>query len=136
MDRRRPASDTGAAAVEFALISVVLLTLLLGIVQYGFFFFQASSMSQAASQGARQAAVGIDSCEDWRDDVTGTVPAVENSIVGVEASPVQQRGDDLTVTVSWEPVAFGVVPLPSGPQEQSVRVRAERLGTASAAGCS
>ena len=41
-------SDDGAAAVEFALVSVLLFTLFFGIIQYGYFFLQSSGAEHAA----------------------------------------------------------------------------------------
>ncbi|MGH3990759.1 MAG: TadE/TadG family type IV pilus assembly protein, partial [Pseudonocardiaceae bacterium] len=55
MRRRALRSDSGAAAVEFALVSVLLFTLLFGTVQYGYFFFQATAAEHAAREGAREA---------------------------------------------------------------------------------
>jgi Flp pilus assembly protein TadG len=47
----------GAAAVEFALILPILLVLVFGIVNYGDMLSVRQSVSQAASEGARAAAV-------------------------------------------------------------------------------
>lgn len=136
MGARRGTSDVGAAAVEFALISIILFTLLFGIVQYGFYFFQATSISAAANQGARQAAVGIEDCEEWDEWVRDTAPRLSDSILSVTSSGVEKRGATLTVTVTWDPLAFGVVPLPPGPRTETVHVRAERLDKdTSATGC-
>ena len=60
--RRRIASarrgeDRGAAAVEFALIMVPLLLIVFGIISYGFLLSFRQSVSQAAAEGARAAAV-------------------------------------------------------------------------------
>lgn len=52
--RRR---DDGAAAVEFAFIAPLLIFLLLAIVGYGYMLSFRQAMSQAASEGARAAAV-------------------------------------------------------------------------------
>lgn len=50
--------DEGAAAVEFALVLPVLVALLLGIIQFGWYFFVANSASAAAREGARRVVVG------------------------------------------------------------------------------
>ncbi len=50
--------EHGAAAVEFALVLVLLLTLLFGIIQYGFYFYSASTGSAAAREALRRASVG------------------------------------------------------------------------------
>lgn len=58
--RKRAAADRdarGAAAVEFALILPVLMLLVFGIINYGDLLSVRQSVSQAASEGARAAAV-------------------------------------------------------------------------------
>lgn len=52
---RRP--ETGAAAVEFALVVPVLLMLVFGIVNFGQFLSVRQAATQAAAEGARAAAV-------------------------------------------------------------------------------
>lgn len=54
--RTRP--ESGAAAVEFALVLPVLLLLVFGIVQYGFYFLASQSGSAAAREAVRRVAVG------------------------------------------------------------------------------
>lgn len=49
--------DRGAAAVEFALVVPLLLVLVCGIISYGFMLSFRQSVSQAAAEGARAAAV-------------------------------------------------------------------------------
>ena len=49
--------ERGAAAVEFALVSTILIVILLGIFQFGLFFHQYQAMHSAAREGARVAAV-------------------------------------------------------------------------------
>jgi Flp pilus assembly protein TadG len=53
----RTARQDGAAAVEFALVVTPLLILLMGIISYGYMLSFRQSISQAASEGARAAAV-------------------------------------------------------------------------------
>jgi Flp pilus assembly protein TadG len=54
---RRRSDERGAALVEFAIASVVLLTLLFGIISYGYALSFKSGLTQAAAEGARAAAV-------------------------------------------------------------------------------
>lgn len=56
---RRLSSDDGAAAVEFALVSTLLLALVMGIVAFGFALFEQQSAAHAAREGARFGAIGI-----------------------------------------------------------------------------
>ena len=58
--RRRPARttrDRGAVLVEFALIAPIFLTLVFGIISYGYMLSYRQALGQAASEGARAAAV-------------------------------------------------------------------------------
>lgn len=52
--------DDGAAAVEFALIAIILFTLIFGAIQFGYTFFEYISVTHAAREGARWAALGAD----------------------------------------------------------------------------
>lgn len=54
--RRR---ERGAAAIEFAIVVPLLLLLIFGIIEYGFLFEFRQSISQAASEGARAAAIQL-----------------------------------------------------------------------------
>ena len=59
MWRSRPDQrDSGAAAVEFALVVPVLLMLLFGMIDYGLYFSNALSVKQGAREAARQGVVG------------------------------------------------------------------------------
>jgi Flp pilus assembly protein TadG len=57
---RRRHDQRGAALVEFAIASSVLLVLLFGIISYGYVLSFKQGLTQAAAEGARQAAVGGD----------------------------------------------------------------------------
>lgn len=56
--RRR--DQRGAAVVEFAIASSVLLVLLFGIITYGYVLSFKQGLTQAAAEGARAGAVGSD----------------------------------------------------------------------------
>lgn len=54
---RRMRGDAGAAAVEFALVSVLLLMMIIGIVEFGRLYSAKLAVTHAAREGARQASV-------------------------------------------------------------------------------
>jgi Flp pilus assembly protein TadG len=60
-EQRRRHDQRGAALVEFAIASVVLLVLLFGIIEYGYVLSFKQGLTQAAAEGARAGAVGSDS---------------------------------------------------------------------------
>lgn len=62
--------QSGAAAVEFALVLPILIILVLGIVEFGYFFFLNSAAAGAAREGARAAAISGATAD-------GTVRAVQ-----------------------------------------------------------
>ena len=56
-------SDEGAAAVEFALVSILLFLLIFGLVEFGLGYFTEQGAAAAAREAARRAAVGqLTSC--------------------------------------------------------------------------
>ncbi|TQK72058.1 TadE-like protein [Nocardioides sp. SLBN-35] len=67
LPRRRRTGDRGAASVEFALILFPLMLIVFGIINYGDMLSVRQSVSQAASEGARAAAVRIGSEDSKRD---------------------------------------------------------------------
>jgi hypothetical protein len=133
---RMPArgADAGAAAVEFALVSVLLFTLLFGIVQYGYFFLQSSAAEHAASEGARAASVGIDSCAAWEQlvvDRGGSADVQSATAVRDPLGAPIVRGDAIKVSVSWRRLDFGLPFVPflgPGTQTEQALTRAERIG--------
>jgi Flp pilus assembly protein TadG len=120
-ERARACSrESGAAAVEFAIVSLLFFYLVFGVLQYGFYFFQLQSGSAAARHGARLASIGIPTggCTDFTDAVKEQVRTVDPAKVQVEpdfgTSPA--IGDAVNVKVTFPITRFGFpfVPLPSG----------------------
>lgn len=73
---RAKRDDTGASAVEFAIVAIVLILLLTGIIQFGFTFFQYLEVVHAAREGARWASLGLDEGSvSNSDSVKGRVAA-------------------------------------------------------------
>ena len=124
--------DQGAAAVEFALVSVLLFTLLFGIIQYGFLFFQYQAAASTAHEAARLFSLGptavvsnpnpnactpyITSVGDFAESNGLSVDDITQ--VGIawpgNTSATLQIGTVATSRVTFTPTAFGVafVPMP------------------------
>jgi len=73
-DRRRANGDEGAALVEFALVAVLLFTLVFGIITFGLLLSFKQDMTRAAAEGARAGAVAFPSSNAEGDarNATGT----------------------------------------------------------------
>lgn len=78
---RRVADDSGASAVEFALVVPLLLLLGFGIINFGVLFAQQISLNNAVREGARQAVVRGNLSNVTGAPVTckGVVDAVRNA---------------------------------------------------------
>jgi Flp pilus assembly protein TadG len=75
--RSRRRDDSGAVAVEFAMLVPLLLLLVLGTIQYGTYFYSSQAGSDIARDAARRAAVGDPvSCADFRAAVQGGIDGV------------------------------------------------------------
>ena len=146
----RATDDRGAAAVEFALVSVLLLTLLFGIIQYSYFFYQSQGATTTAREAARLAAVGVTSCTSFesavqlRADANGTdiaSPPPANITLAVtkegNSGSGPEPGDRAVVTVVWVPQKFGFpfVPFLSGNQSSEAETRVESSGAMTGLTC-
>ncbi|MFW6776249.1 TadE/TadG family type IV pilus assembly protein [Nocardioides sp. CPCC 205120] len=75
-DGRTGRDQRGAAAVELALVLPILLLLVFGIIAYGYMLSFRGSMSQAAAEGAREAAVNVNAA----DRETAAMRAVDDAL--------------------------------------------------------
>lgn len=112
--RRRLKNERGAAAVEFALILPIFMLLLLGLIQYGFYFWTAETANSSAREVARRMAVG--DCWDAGQRFTfaqGHAPRIDE-VVADDVSGMT-TGDQFTVTVTADgDLIGGLIPLPDG----------------------
>jgi Flp pilus assembly protein TadG len=68
--------DDGAAIVEFALISVLLVTLVFGIINFGLILSFKQDVTRAAAEGARAGAVAYPAANAFADAEDATIEAV------------------------------------------------------------
>jgi len=106
MIRHQKHSDRGQAFVEFALILPVLLLIVLGIIQFGRYYNNNETITNATRAGARVAAVS----RTASDPVGATIQAVKNSApnldqsqinVTVTPAPAWPQGSQVTVTATY-----------------------------------
>ncbi len=82
---RRQSKRTGSVSVEAALLTPLLITLLFGIIEFGFIFKDLLLIHQGAREGVRVAAVGATTTE-IADRIADSLPTltVENLTIALE----------------------------------------------------
>jgi Flp pilus assembly protein TadG len=127
--------------VEFALVSVLLFTVLFGILQYGMLFFQMQAASSTARQVARLASVGISGCPAFRTAARTVADENELPLTGLTSTATfvvgggtAARPEWVDVSIRFSPTDFGVpfVPFP-GDLTRTARARVESLGAVTGA---
>ena len=89
--RRAMRGDHGAQAVEFALIVPVVLLIIFAIIQFGFAFNTQVTVTQAAREGARLAAICRNTCTPKT-----VLQATQDAAPGIKTS-------DLTIIIKYCP---------------------------------
>lgn len=100
--RRRAKGQTGAAAVEFAVVLPLLVTLLFGIIEMGFVMNRWITVTHAAREGVRRLAIGdpVPTAEaKARDAAVGLNPAP--SCVAATATPTE-TGVQMTCSAVYD----------------------------------
>ena len=82
----RPA-QTGTAAVEFALVSIVFFTLLIGMMEFGRLLYYWNSAEEATRLGARMAVVCDINDVDIKTRMTQIFPSLSASQINVSYQP-------------------------------------------------
>jgi len=99
------AEDCGAAAVEFALVAMLLLMLVFGIAEFGRMWLLQSSLAAAARDAARTMAVENDQAEATA--AAQAVFIVDGEPTNVSITPATgdcDSGGSATVTLTYEAV--------------------------------
>jgi Flp pilus assembly protein TadG len=117
---RNRRAESGAAALEFGLIvGTIFIPLLLGVIQYGWYFYVAQTTGGAATHVARRLTVG----DCWGSGqalafVKNEVAADPNQTT-LAMTPTSNSGavigaTQLTVTVTSDGDLIGFIPMPNG----------------------
>jgi Flp pilus assembly protein TadG len=136
--RSRRRNQTGAAAVEFALILVPLTLVVFGVIQYSIFFWSTQSAADAARETARRSAVGDLTCPELTTQAQSGV-VMRNGAVTVArryysdpalttAAATPAVGNNVKISVSYKTVNMfgGIIPLPNnGTVTESAYARLE-----------
>lgn len=133
-------NERGAEAVEFALIMPILLLLVFGIIQYGFYFWAMQGGAAAAREAARMSAVGRPAeCDDFEDEVSSKISAVSHgsevikrSFVDRDASSTLTVGDDVVISLTFNSFDLNMPLIPfvdNGTVAETAQARVEYLPT-------
>lgn len=95
------AQDSGAVAVEFALVLPLLMMFLFGIIQYGYGLFQLQALTAAVGEATQKATTGVTDCEGFSNTLKALVDG--NGL----------DGDSVTrVRLQWLTESGGAAPRP------------------------
>jgi Flp pilus assembly protein TadG len=132
--------ERGAAAVEFAIISIVFLTLIFAMIQYSLYFWSTQSSANAAREGARRGAVG-ETCAILKSRTADSVKleqgtitvkrTYENPTTGASAPPSTGANVRITITYNSLDLGFPFVPfLNNGAVKETAIARVENYTVA------
>jgi hypothetical protein len=103
---RRGRGDRGASAVEFALVSPLLFTLLFGAIDYGLYFADALTVQQNVADAARDATLSVGSVSvNWPG--SGSCPVVTSTLSASATNDLAKVACSLSD--STDPIGGGVV---------------------------
>jgi Flp pilus assembly protein TadG len=106
--RRYGANNSGAAAVEFALIAPLFFLTLLSLVAYGIYFSAAHSVQQLAADAARTAVAGLNETEretlvaDFVNRTTMNHALLDKSRLSLQVQVDPSNPNQFTVSLSYD----------------------------------
>lgn len=122
IDKKKLICRKGAAAVEFAIILPILISLVLGICEFGFLLYNQQVITNASREGARAGIVSRPPSDRLPDpNIEGVVDeyirgrlvtfggADPNDLETTVSRTGTSVGDDLTVTITYD-YRFFVIP--------------------------
>ena len=118
--------EYGSVMVEFALVSMFLVLLLAGIIQFGLVFNTFLVLEDAARNAARTAAIATLSDDQIKSNIINSTTPIVLDFSNIQIEPaIRTRGQMLTVTINYQyqiPVTFGILP-----ESYSLTARASML---------
>jgi Flp pilus assembly protein TadG len=126
---RRLRMRDGASAIEFALLTPVIVVILMGIIEYGWLLYRRSEATRAVREGIRYAVVlpstnspspasaAVTRCEEVLGDLNfdltnATISTTTTDLTGDAAGTPDTL--TLSLVMPYEPITGGLVPTPSG----------------------
>lgn len=112
--RARKFDDSGASAVEFAVVFPLFLLITLVIIAYGIYFGAAHSVQQLAADAARSSVPGLNEAErtlltkNYVSANAGSYPLLTANKVSVTTAPGPATPDDMVVTVTYDSNALPI----------------------------
>jgi Flp pilus assembly protein TadG len=135
--------DSGAAAVEFSLVALILFTLIFGIIAFGFALFNQQGAVQAARESARKASIGVSdgaSCQAALRFGRDAAGAAKSTFTSMQLSITNNAyRQPVNVTVNYDVNLSMVGWLPGVPTTLSLHQTAKasiEVGNAGFSGCS
>lgn len=119
----------GSVAIEFAFIAAVFLTILFGIMSYGFQFATRIALSYAVTEGGRAAVAGLDGAERETYATAAMTRALDAYSPLVDPALAQMTftqgtsaaGDTLEIGIDYTDARFSFLPFVPTPEE-TIRV--------------
>lgn len=110
---RKPArsAESGAVAVEFAILGPVFLLMLAGVVVWGQYMWIAHTVQQLANDSARAALAGLDNTEREalaRETLAAEVTDYANLRPAAASMTVESKPDRMTVSVTYDTTGVAI----------------------------
>ena len=111
--------ERGSVAIEFAFVLVLFLSILFGIIAFGFQFAARIALSYAVAEGGRAAVAGLTSAErEARADdavsrvLTSFSPLIDPSKAAIEVSSQRQtaEGEAILISITYNDSRFNIFP--------------------------
>ncbi|MFN4185521.1 MAG: TadE/TadG family type IV pilus assembly protein [Hyphomonas sp.] len=110
---KRLKSESGTAALEFAIISPVFLFMIVGLLAYGIYFGAAHTVQQIAANSARAALAGLDMAERQQlAQITAYASIGQNGLILADDLDIHVVADADEPTLIYVTVTYDAKSLP------------------------